>query len=157
MYPSSTAAQLWLNSQLCLLSQSLPDGQGDPEQHLRAFKENRVPDLEHRGRRQAGGEDGEEPLHGEDVGERRLVATCNETGASTHSRFCPGGADRLAGFTSGFFVGRFLKVVEMLRESGQLQTQQISEDRHVHWRGEAGHVKHRLRSDLKVTKPAMFT
>lgn len=56
------------------LSQSLPDGEGDPEQHLWALKEDRVPDLQHGGRRQAGGEHGEEPLHREDVGQRRLVA-----------------------------------------------------------------------------------
>lgn len=74
------------SSQLYSLSQSLPDGEGNPEQHLGAFEENRVPDLEHRGRRQAGGEDGEEPLHGEHVGERRLVATWSETEASAHSR-----------------------------------------------------------------------
>lgn len=73
------------SSQLYSLSQPLPDGEGNPEQHLGAFEENRVPDLEHRGRRQAGGEDGEEPLHGEHVGERRLVATWSDTEASTHS------------------------------------------------------------------------
>lgn len=56
------------------LSQSLPDGEGGPEQHLRTLEENRVPDLEHGGRRQAGGEHGEEPLHSEHVGQRRLVA-----------------------------------------------------------------------------------
>lgn len=77
-YPS-TAAMLYS------LSQSLPDGEGDPEQNLGAFEENRVPDLEHRGRRQAGGEDGEEPLHGEHIGERRLVAAWSKTEASTHS------------------------------------------------------------------------
>lgn len=73
------------SSQLYSLSQSLPDGEGNPEEHLGAFEENRVPDLQHRGRRQAGGEDGEEPLHGEHVGERRLVAAWSETEASTHS------------------------------------------------------------------------
>lgn len=86
------------SSQLYSLSQSLPDGEGDPEQNLRAFEENRVPDLEHCGRRQAGGEDGEEPLHGEHVGERWLVATWSETEASTHWRSCRGGADALVGF-----------------------------------------------------------
>lgn len=34
--------------------------------------------------------------------------------------------------TSSFSVGSFLKVVEMLRQSGQLETQQVSEHRHVH-------------------------
>lgn len=44
----------------------------------------------------------------------------------------------LAGFTPGFLVGGFLKEVEMLGESGQLQTQQVSEDGHVDWREEEG-------------------
>lgn len=56
------------------LSQSLPDGEGDSEQHLWTLKENRVPDFQHGGRRQAGGEHGEEPLHSEHVGQRGLVA-----------------------------------------------------------------------------------
>lgn len=116
--------------QLYSLSQSLPDGEGNPEQHLGAFEENRVPDLEHGGRRQAGGEDGEEPLHGEHVGERRLVATWSETEASTHSR---GPAEEAPMcFTPGFLVGGLLEEVEMLGESGQLQTQQVSEHGHVH-------------------------
>lgn len=124
---------LCCSSQLYSLSQSLPDGEGDPEQHLGAFEENRVPDLEHRGRRQAGGEDGEEPLHGEHVGERRLVATWGQTEASnTLLRSCGGSADVLARLTPGFLVGGFLKEVEMLRESGQLQTQQVPEHGHVH-------------------------
>lgn len=61
------------------LSQSLPDGEGDPEQHLWALKEDRVPDLQHGGRRQAGGKHGEEPLHSEHVGQRRLVAAWENT------------------------------------------------------------------------------
>lgn len=60
------------------LSQPLPDGDGDPEQNLGALEEHRVPDLQHGGRRQAGGEHGEEPLHREHVGQRRLVAAWEE-------------------------------------------------------------------------------
>jgi len=56
------------------LSQSLPDGECDSKQNLGAFEEHRVPDLQHGGRRQAGGEHREEPLHREHVGQRRLVA-----------------------------------------------------------------------------------
>ncbi len=63
------------------LSQSLPDGKGDPEQNLWPLEENRVPDLQHRGRRQAGGEHGEEPLHSEHVGQWRLVAAWEKTHA----------------------------------------------------------------------------
>jgi len=36
-------------------------------------------------------------------------------------------------FTSGLFVGSFLELVEVLRESGQLEAQQVSEHGHVHW------------------------
>ena len=49
------------------------DGDGGVEQHLRAVQEDGVPHLPSGLLRQSRGKHGEEPLHGEDVGQRGLV------------------------------------------------------------------------------------
>ena len=56
------------------LFQLRPDGQSCPEENLVALQQNQVPDPEDGLPREAGREEGEEPLHGEHVGQRRLVA-----------------------------------------------------------------------------------
>lgn len=119
-----------------LLSEFGPDGQSDTQQHFRALEEDRVPDLQHGVMGQTGGKHGQKPLHGEDVGERRLIAAWN-TMQSAGTDIVLSHPYMYAGLlhTSSFPIGCFLEVVEMLRKFWKLQSQKISEHGHVHREG----------------------
>lgn len=83
-----------------LLSEFGPDGQSHTQQHFRALKEDRVPDLQHVVMGQTGGKHGQKPLHGEDVGKRRLIAAWNTMQLSwyKHSSFASIHINRVAAY-----------------------------------------------------------
>ncbi len=121
-----------------LLSEFGPDGKSYTQQHLRALKEDRVPDLQHGVMGQTSGKHGQKPLHGEDVGERRLIAAWNTMQLTWNRQFfCIHMLYIYTGLlhTFSFPIGYFLEMVEMLRKFCKLQAQQISEHGHVHWEG----------------------
>lgn len=58
---------------LNLLFQQTPEDQRGAEENVTALDEDQVPDTQHTRHGKAGAEHGEKPLHGEDIGQRRLV------------------------------------------------------------------------------------
>lgn len=58
---------------LNLLFQETPEDQRGAEENVTALDEDQVPDTQHTRHGKAGAEHGEKPLHGEDIGQRRLV------------------------------------------------------------------------------------
>ena len=89
-----------------------PDGKSCSQQHLGAFEEDGIPDPEHNTLGKTGGEEREEPLHGEHVGEGRLVAG-----------------------SRGNVLRRVLQLVQAAGQGGQGQVKQVAEHGHVDRQG----------------------